>query len=163
MKIASFAANGRTRLGKIDGDTIIDLSVAVPDLPTSLVEVLWLGAPALKRIADAKAVAGAGLPLASVKLLAPVANPSKYLAIGMNYHDHAEEARKAGIPIPQTQVWFNKQVSCVAGPYDDVVHQSELNRLDYEAELGVHLTTLRYSVQQHWQLGEARDPAAGLV
>ncbi len=137
MKIASFSANGRSRLGKIDGDTIIDLSVATPDLPSSLVDVLRLGAPALKRIADAKAVAGAGMLLASVKLLAPVPNPSKYLAIGLNYHDHAEEARKAGIPIPQTQVWFNKQVSCVVGPFDDVVRPSVSNRLDYEAELGV--------------------------
>ena len=42
----------------------------------------------------------------------------------MNYHDHAEEARKAGIPIPQTQVWFNKQVSCIAGPFDDGIHPS---------------------------------------
>src|SRR6202034_2707272 len=78
VKIASFSANGRSRLGKIDGDTIIDLSVATPDLPSSLVEVLRLGSPALKRIADAKTVAGPGLPLESVKLLAPVPNPSKY-------------------------------------------------------------------------------------
>jgi 2-keto-4-pentenoate hydratase/2-oxohepta-3-ene-1,7-dioic acid hydratase in catechol pathway len=137
VRIANFSANGRSRLGKIVGDAIIDLSVATPDLPGSLVEVLRLGAPALQRIAAAEAVPGAVLPLASVRLLAPVPNPSKYLAIGMNYRDHAEEARKAGIPIPQTQVWFNKQVSCIVGPYDDVVHPSVSDRLDYEAELGV--------------------------
>jgi 2-keto-4-pentenoate hydratase/2-oxohepta-3-ene-1,7-dioic acid hydratase in catechol pathway len=139
VRIANFSADGRSRLGKIVGDAIIDLSVAAPDLPGSLVEILRLGAPALKRIAEA--VAGAARPLASVRLLAPVANPSKYLAIGMNYRDHAEEARKAGIPIPQTQVWFNKQVSCIVGPYDDVVHPCVSDRLDYEAELGVVIGT----------------------
>jgi 2-keto-4-pentenoate hydratase/2-oxohepta-3-ene-1,7-dioic acid hydratase in catechol pathway len=137
MKIANFSEQGRARLGKIVGDAIVDLSVAAPELPSSLVEILRLGAPALERISKATGVPEAVFPLASVKLLAPIPNPSKYLAIGMNYHDHAEEARKAGIPIPQTQVWFNKQVSCIAGPYDDVVLPSVSERMDYEAELGV--------------------------
>jgi 2-keto-4-pentenoate hydratase/2-oxohepta-3-ene-1,7-dioic acid hydratase in catechol pathway len=159
VRIASFSANGRSQLGKIDGDTIIDLSAATPDLPKSLVEVLRLGLPALNLIADAKAIAGATLPLTSVKLLAPVPNPSKYLAIGMNYHDHAEEARKAGIPIPQTQVWFNKQVSCVIGPYDDVVHPRVSDRLDYEAELGVVIGTRC----RHVNAENARSVIAGYL
>lgn len=137
MKIASFEASGRVRLGKILGDVVVDLSVVAPQLPASLVEILKLGTAALQTIADATPVAGAVLPLTSVRLLAPLPNPSKYLAIGMNYRDHAEEARKAGIPIPQTQVWFNKQVSCITSPYGDIVHPSVSDRLDYEAELGV--------------------------
>ncbi len=39
----------------------------------------------------------------------------------MNYREHAEEARLAGIATPTSQLWFNKQVTCVVGPHDDVV------------------------------------------
>ncbi len=141
MKIANFEADGRARLGKVVGDTVIDLSVAAPQLPSSLVEILRLGAPAMRKIAEAQPVAGAVLPLGAVRLLAPIPNPSKYLAIGMNYKDHAEEARKAGVPIPDTQVWFNKQVSCITGPYADVVQPRVSKWLDYEAELGVVIGT----------------------
>lgn len=137
MKIANVWNGGRARLGKVFGDVVVDLSTAAPDLPQSLVEILKLGAPALDRLSAVGRTPDAELPLSSVRLLAPIPNPSKYLAIGMNYHDHAEEARRAGVPIPQTQVWFNKQVSCIAGPYDDVVLPSVSERMDYEAELGV--------------------------
>lgn len=137
MKIANFLKDGRSRLGKVVGDVIIDLSAVAPDLPQDLVDILKQGEPALSRIAKIESAPGAEYPLASVKLLAPLTTPQKYLAIGMNYHDHAEEARKAGIPIPATQVWFNKQVSCITGPFDDVIHPSVSEFMDYEAELGV--------------------------
>ena len=137
MKIVNFSKDGRARLGKVVDDDVVDLSIAAPELPQSLVEILRQGAPALDRLRAVGRTPGAELPLASARLLAPIPNPSKYLAIGMNYRDHAEEARRAGIPIPQTQVWFNKQVSCISGPYDDVVLPSVTERMDYEAELGV--------------------------
>ncbi|HWJ85655.1 MAG TPA: fumarylacetoacetate hydrolase family protein, partial [Cellulomonas sp.] len=70
-------------------------------------------------------------------LEAPVDDPQKYLGIGMNYREHAEEARQAGIPIPTSQLWFNKQVSCIVGPYDDVVKPDISEQLDYEVELAV--------------------------
>jgi len=72
-----------------------------------------------------------------VRLEAPIPDPQKYLAIGMNYQDHAEEAARAGIPVPKDQLWFNKQVTCVTGPYDPIYKPRVSDRMDYEAELGV--------------------------
>ncbi len=59
----------------------------------------------------------------------------------MNYQAHAEEAAAKGIPIPISQLWFNKQVSCITGPTDDVVLPGVSNAVDYEAELGVVIGT----------------------
>ena len=77
------------------------------------------------------------VPLADTKLLAPVPNPSKYLALGMNYRKHVEEATKVGVKTPSTQVWFNKQVSCINGPDGDVHLPRVSDKLDYEVELCV--------------------------
>jgi 2-keto-4-pentenoate hydratase/2-oxohepta-3-ene-1,7-dioic acid hydratase in catechol pathway len=55
-----------------------------------------------------------------VRLEAPVPDAQKYMAIGMNYRDHAEESANAGITVPKNQLWFNKQVSCINGPYDPI-------------------------------------------
>ena len=62
----------------------------------------------------AEAADGPPLELANTKLLAPIDDPQKFLAIGMNYQAHADEAAAAGIPVPTSQLWFNKQVSCIA-------------------------------------------------
>jgi 2-keto-4-pentenoate hydratase/2-oxohepta-3-ene-1,7-dioic acid hydratase in catechol pathway len=70
-----------------------------------------------------------------VTLRAPIDDPQKFLAIGMNYRAHAEEAAAAGIPTPKSQLWFNKQVSCICGPYDPVVIPRASAQVDYEAEL----------------------------
>ena len=75
--------------------------------------------------------------LKAVKLEAPVNDPQKFLGIGMNYKAHAEEARAAGIQIPSSQMWFNKQVSCLNGPYDPIEAPNAVEKLDYEIELGV--------------------------
>jgi len=72
----------------------------------------------------------------SAKLLAPIERPGKYLAIGMNYKKHAEEARRLGVATPTKQLWFNKQTSCLAGPYDDIESGVSKN-VDYEVELAV--------------------------
>lgn len=137
MKLARYTTGGRTTIGIIAGDRIIELSKLLPEAPASIRELLAAGAPMLERIRSQLPRAQAGVPLAEVRLEAPIPDPQKYLAIGMNYQDHAEEARRAGIPIPTTQLWFNKQVSCIVGPFDDVEKPKVSERLDYEAELGV--------------------------
>ena len=76
------------------------------------------------------------ISLSSVHLLAPIERPGKFLAIGMNYRKHAEEAKKLGIKVPEQQFWFNKQTSCITGPYDDI-NPGVTEKLDYEVELGV--------------------------
>jgi 2-keto-4-pentenoate hydratase/2-oxohepta-3-ene-1,7-dioic acid hydratase in catechol pathway len=117
-------------------DRIVDLSVALAVAPKDIIEIL--------RDEKLRSTIGRLAPtpqnsvaLAGVELEAPIVNPSKYLAIGMNYQDHADEARKAGIPIPKVQVWFNKQVSCITGPFAPIHLPPVTEKLDYEAELGV--------------------------
>lgn len=137
MKLVTFTHSGRTRIGKVEGDQIIDLSIAQPSLPQDMLSLLQQGGAAMEKVRDAKASPEAVLALADVKLEAPVQNPSKYLAIGMNYRDHVEESARKGIKTPETQIWFNKQVSCVTGPFDPVEMPRISEMLDYEVELCV--------------------------
>jgi 2-keto-4-pentenoate hydratase/2-oxohepta-3-ene-1,7-dioic acid hydratase in catechol pathway len=71
--------------------------------------------------------------LGGVRLLAPV-QPRKFLAIGLNYADHIAES---GMEAPEYPVFFNKQVTCVVGPGDDVHMPRVSHLLDYEGELAV--------------------------
>jgi 2-keto-4-pentenoate hydratase/2-oxohepta-3-ene-1,7-dioic acid hydratase in catechol pathway len=135
MKIATFTQAGRTRIGKVLGEEILDLSSACPQLPTTMVGLITAGADALRQAQEAGN--GDRYALRDIRLEAPVPNPQKFLAIGLNYEDHAEEARKAGIKIPEHQVWFSKLNSCISGPFDPIVKPSFSDKLDYEVELGV--------------------------
>ena len=76
-------------------------------------------------------------PLEDVRLLAPVV-PRKYLAIGLNYADHITEC---GMEAPQFPVFFNKQVTCVVGPDEDVHMPRVSSLLDYEGELALVIGT----------------------
>ncbi|OKI29190.1 fumarylacetoacetate hydrolase family protein [Streptomyces sp. CB03911] len=132
MKLARFhVADGPVRLGRVDGELITDITRETgPSLRDILPDL-----PALRQ--RIVAVDGPRHHLSEVILLAPVDAPQKYLGIGMNYREHAEEARQAGIPVPTSQLWFNKQVSCIVGPNADVVKPDISDELDYEIELGV--------------------------
>jgi 2-keto-4-pentenoate hydratase/2-oxohepta-3-ene-1,7-dioic acid hydratase in catechol pathway len=137
MKLIRYTYNGHTCVGVVDGEHAVDLAGLFPDAPRTIQEVLSGGAAMRKRIQAALAAGGSRVPLAKVRLEAPIVDPQKYLAIGMNYKDHADEARRAGVAVPNTQLWFNKQVSCIVGPFDDVQRPRASDRVDYEAELGV--------------------------
>ncbi|QYZ69580.1 fumarylacetoacetate hydrolase family protein [Neotabrizicola shimadae] len=133
MKLLRFTEAGRTRIGRLSGDTVIDLS-----------EVAGVGASMRQLIADLavlrpalEAATGPAFALSSVRIEAPLPDARKFLGIGMNYAKHAEEARQAGIPIPTSQLWFNKQVTCITGPNDPVVKWAVAEAVDYEIELGV--------------------------
>ncbi|MBN1824319.1 MAG: fumarylacetoacetate hydrolase family protein [Endomicrobiales bacterium] len=76
---------------------------------------------------------GKQYPLSKVKLLAPV-EPSKIVAMGLNYIDHARELK---MPIPLRPLFFLKAQSAVAGPGDAIVYPEASNQVDYEAELAV--------------------------
>ena len=93
------------------------------------------GTRALDRVRTLVAASREVVPLSSVRLLAPIERPGKYLAIGMNYKKHVEEAARLGVPAPKQQLWFNKQTSCIAGPFDDI-DPGVTESLDYEVELG---------------------------
>jgi 2-keto-4-pentenoate hydratase/2-oxohepta-3-ene-1,7-dioic acid hydratase in catechol pathway len=142
MKLARFTIAGRTVVGIIDGDRAVPLSQLDPAAPETLRELLAQGPQEVARLAKALAEKRpAGHALADVRLEAPIPDAQKYMAIGMNYHDHAEEAAKAGITMPKNQLWFNKQVSCITGPYDPIYKPRVSDKMDYEAELGVVIGT----------------------
>lgn len=157
MKLARFTVEGRTRLGKVVGETVIDLSDAVPGIGDSMRALLTQ----LDTVRGAiEAAEGPAFALADVTLEAPIADPQKYLAIGMNYQDHADEAARAGKPVPTSQLWFNKQVSCINGPFADVeVPKAGPDMVDYEAEMGVVIG----KSCRHVSREEARSVIAGYL
>jgi len=126
MKLATYTAEGQTRTGIIVGDHIIDsgLGATMLDLIRE-----W---DALKPALEARAAAGGGLPLSSVRLEAPVQRPGKIFAIGLNYADHIEESK---METPQRQVWFTKAQTSVNAPYADIEIARGTMTNDYEVEL----------------------------
>jgi len=130
MKLATFTQSGKTGLGIVRGERIVPLASALPSAPTDMISLLKdeKSMGALKRVApDAASVA-----LSDVTLRAPVLNPGKILAIGLNYRDHVEESNMA---LPEHQVWFNKQHNCVNDPYAGFNLPSVSTMFDYEAEM----------------------------
>lgn len=135
MKLATFSHQGRLRFGVIDGEQIADLSTQ-QGAPASLRELLERGPEGMEWVRRA-AVGAPRLPLAQVRLEAPIRAPQKFLCLGGNYPSHLAEAARQGLLRGPGQVWFNKQVSCIAGPYDDVYLPRASHQFDYEGELGV--------------------------
>ena len=126
MKLATYTRDGQTRTGIVVGDRIIDSGVA-----GTMIDLIrdW---SVLKPGLEAKAAAGGGVPVSSVKLESPVQRPGKIWAIGLNYADHIEESK---METPQRQVWFTKAQTCVNGPYDPIEIARGTMTNDYEAEL----------------------------
>ena len=133
MKLCTFLHAGAPRLGVVDGDAVVDLSAAAPDLPRDLVALLAAGPAALARARSVSANARERHALSSLTLAAPIQHPPKFLALGLNYADHVAEA---GLEAPKLPTVFNKQSTCVAGPNDDVHLPRASSALDYEGELG---------------------------
>ena len=132
MKLATFTHRASTRLGVVENDQVIDLAVAAPALPREMIAFLAAGTPAMDAARTAAAKPGGRLPLADVRLEAPVPRPGKFLAIGLNYADHV---RESGMDRPWVPVFFNKQSTCVVGPYDAFHLPRASALLDYEGEL----------------------------
>ena len=135
MRLVTFTRRGYASLGKLVGNEIVDLG-SVPGLPRTMRQLLDGGQALLARAHQLQPGDASTFALADVRLEAPV-EPSKYLAIGLNYRDHVAEASRIGFKVPDTQLWFNKQVSCITGPYDAVHMPAMSDMLDYEGELGV--------------------------
>ncbi|MDM0036856.1 fumarylacetoacetate hydrolase family protein [Variovorax sp. J22P271] len=159
MKLVTYLHDNKTSIGKVEGDRVVDLPANDPSLPATMRELLQAGAEAMALARAIPASAPHAHPLGSVKLLAPLPNPSKFLAIGMNYRKHVEEATKVGVKTPPTQVWFNKQVSCINGPQGDVHLPKVSDQLDYEVELCVVIGKRCRHVSRE----EARSVIAGYM
>ena len=135
MKLLRYVDHGAPHLGVLRGEEIVSLDALAGDYPT-VRAIAAGGAQALQRVRETAEAARISLPLASANLLAPVERPGKYLAIGMNYRKHVEESERIGVPAPKQQLWFNKQTTCLSGPYDPI-DPGVTEKLDYEVELGV--------------------------
>lgn len=155
MKLARFTEAGLTRIGRVQGDRIIDLTPVLG--PGASMRQVLADLPRLRPALEA--ATSPGYALDAVRLEVPVPDPQKFLAIGMNYRKHAEEARAAGIAIPTSQMWFNKQVSCLNAPFDPVVKPEASDKVDYEIELGVVIGKRC----RHVPRAEARSVIAGYV
>jgi 2-keto-4-pentenoate hydratase/2-oxohepta-3-ene-1,7-dioic acid hydratase in catechol pathway len=133
MRLLRFKQDEAIHLGAVVGKGIVPLDGLGFSTMLSLIES---GPAALDRVRARVASASSELALADATLLAPIERPGKYLAIGMNYAKHLAEADKLGVARSNHQVWFNKQTTCLAGPYDDI-DPGVTEKLDYEVELGV--------------------------
>ena len=129
MKLVRYGKPGKERPGMIDAEgRLRDLSTVIPDLGPD-----QLNDAALARLRRLKPQSLALVP-GKPRLGAPVANIGKFIAIGLNYADHAAEA---GMPIPKEPVMFTKAISCIQGPNDPVMLPKGSVKTDWEAELGV--------------------------
>jgi 2-keto-4-pentenoate hydratase/2-oxohepta-3-ene-1,7-dioic acid hydratase in catechol pathway len=131
MRLVTFGDARGTRIGRLEGERVVDLAEAAPELPRELIALLEAGPLALGRASSAS---GPSVALASVRLAAPIPRPGKILAVGLNYRDHAAETGRALPPVP---VIFNKQRTAANGPFSPVHRPRASEALDYEGELGV--------------------------
>lgn len=133
MRLLNYLKAGRRSLGARNGDVIVDLTAA--GLPDSVDGLLALGADGLKKAKDAVAKGGETTPLAETKLLAPVLNPSKAIAVGLNYIDHAAESPYKDAP--KYPVLFHRFPSSWVGHNQPLIKPKVSDQFDYEAELAV--------------------------
>lgn len=134
MKLATFTAMGDTRsqIGVVQKETVVSLSQIAPNLATDMTDLIahWdcVQGTVHRLVASATEV----LSLSEVHFLAPIARPSKILAIGMNFRDHIEEGK---LPMPDRPIWFSKMPTCANGPFDPLPIPVVSNKVDYEAEM----------------------------
>jgi len=136
MKLLRFVDQaGSPALGALVDGGVAPLSALAPEY-AQMRQIAAADREALQRLSDRVAGARPEFALADAELLAPIERPGKYLAIGMNYGAHAKEAEKLGVTVSKHQTWFNKQTTCIVGPYAQI-DPGVTERLDYEVELGV--------------------------
>lgn len=146
MKLVRYSDNGSITLGVIKDDGIVPLAMLGCTYP-SMLALIEAGAAALEPVRNGLANTTPQIALADAKLLAPIEKPGKYLAIGMNYGKHLAEADRLGVARASHQVWFNKQTTCLAGPFDNI-EPGATEKLDYEVELGVVIGTKAKNVSE---------------
>lgn len=138
MKLLTFIAHNEVRPGVLVGDRVIDLRAAGLPVDDSgdLQQIVRGGDAMLERVREAvSSAARRDFALDEVTLTAPLLNPSKIIAVGLNYIDHCEEAK---LPVPKEPVLFSKWPNSITGPYDDLRWPEGVTReVDYEVELGV--------------------------
>jgi 2-keto-4-pentenoate hydratase/2-oxohepta-3-ene-1,7-dioic acid hydratase in catechol pathway len=129
MKLVRYGQPGREKPGILDSEgRIRDLSKVVPDLAGDV-----LGPKGLAKIRKAK-IDSLPKVRGEPRLGACVGGTRNFIAIGLNYSDHAAEA---GMPIPKEPIIFNKAPTSICGPNDDTMVPKGSSKLDWEVELGI--------------------------
>ena len=153
MRLVTYRADltASARLGVVAGDLVVDMEAlglaSGLDLPSDMLDFIDMGpavvtaVSALVEDCEGDFPVGCALPLANVKLLAPIPRPRKNLfGIGLNYTEHVAESAKTldtSPDLPREPVIFTKPPTCVIGPGDAIEHNAEITQqLDWEVELG---------------------------
>jgi 2-keto-4-pentenoate hydratase/2-oxohepta-3-ene-1,7-dioic acid hydratase in catechol pathway len=143
MKLVTFEVDGRSRAGRLEGESIVELG-------GSLKEILASGA--LERAREAT---GARHARKAVKLLAPIPDPGMVLSVGMNYHEHLKEMKT---PVPEKPAAFTKSVASIIATGQPIkVPKSNPGMLDWEGEFSVVIGKTCHAVKA----AEALDYVAG--
>jgi 2-keto-4-pentenoate hydratase/2-oxohepta-3-ene-1,7-dioic acid hydratase in catechol pathway len=138
VKLLTFVVDGKARPGVLQGGRVVDLALA--GLPAGergdLLAIAQGGDAALAKVKEA---IGSGssrtYDLDKVLVVAPIFQPTKIVAVGLNYIDHCKEAN---LPVPAEPVLFSKFPNSITGPYDDLTWPTAVTtEVDYEVELGV--------------------------
>ncbi|HSD95745.1 MAG TPA: fumarylacetoacetate hydrolase family protein [Sulfuricaulis sp.] len=147
MLLVSFTQDGKRRLGilvRARGE-VIDFARAAPGLPQDMAAFIALGEPGLAEARRAGASGEGRVPLAQVRLTAPIAMPARNIfCVGKNYREHAQELQTAGLKgggldaIPELPIFFTKATSSVIGSGEPIpAWLDPTNTTDYEGELAV--------------------------
>jgi acylpyruvate hydrolase len=134
MKFTTFLQDGQPRLGLVDGNAVIDLNQAQPQVPASLREALSQGADLSAASASALASDAPRLPMAGLTLAPLVPEPGKIICLGLNYFDHAKEGGREKPEYPW--FFFRGATSLIAHGEAGIAPQVSL-KFDYEAELAL--------------------------
>jgi 2-keto-4-pentenoate hydratase/2-oxohepta-3-ene-1,7-dioic acid hydratase in catechol pathway len=146
MRFVTFEHKGIQKAGVVADDRVVDLTNAGF---RDMLSVLQGGAEASRKVAEFSAAASASIRMADIILRAPIPNPPKILCMGLNYRDHAEEAR---LEIPKYPVIFPKYGNTVIGSGDDIVLPKNSRKPDYEAELGFVIgKRCRHATAEDWR------------
>jgi 2-keto-4-pentenoate hydratase/2-oxohepta-3-ene-1,7-dioic acid hydratase in catechol pathway len=133
MRLLTYLTDDGPRLGVLRGEAVVPM----PGL--DMLGLIEAGASGLSR---AGAATEAPLPLASLRLMAPMPTPRRNVfCVGLNYLAHAQEGADArGVPLtlPERPLFFTKATLAVVGPYDDIPFDDNVSvQVDWEVELGV--------------------------
>ena len=159
MKLISYQLGDENiHLGAVIEDKIVNLhQLSAGELPDSMLEFLQSGDNAMRIAKDLLDQARGDMPLDSVKLLSPIPNPSKVVAIGLNYMDHI---READIGVPELATMFCKYPSAIIGSGDEIRWLTGLTQqVDYEAELALVIGKTAKNVRE----ADAYDYIAGYM
>ena len=140
MKLLRYGPKGKEKPGILDTDgKIRDLSPVVADITGDAISLKGLAR--LRKIKPESLALVRGNP----RIGACIANPQKFIAIGLNYSDHAAES---GLKVPAEPVVFTKQVNCLCGPNDAVTIPPRSKKSDWEVELGVIIGTRAKNIRK---------------